>query len=228
MSDEALDPLVQQLAEKRLGRALSPQEQQVLLEGLRHNAAGQPASAAGKLQAQRPARPAASPPLKTRQEAREQMKHFLQLNQQKAYEKMRGILQSIEAQNEATLQVLESEQRKVAGMLDEREMPEDSPASSDQPAAADPQDSNREALMLIGNHLTELIRQEVEKCFQQHLDPLAEQVRQIHASMQALCLLPDAPPAPAPTQAPAEPASLAPLDVVSDSVHAPAAQASLE
>ncbi|CAG9273232.1 hypothetical protein [Burkholderia cepacia] len=174
MSDDALDPLLRQFAEKRLGRPLEPAEERALLERLPGRHAAQPAPAAGAAGTATQAS-AANPPLprlKTRQEAREQVKHFLQLNQQKAYEKMRGILQTIDAQNETTLGMLASEQQKVSGVLDAHEPPDDAPAS----AAADIQDSTREALAVIGEQLTGLIRQEIDACFRHYVDPLAERL----------------------------------------------------
>lgn len=174
MSDDALDPLLRQFAEKRLGRPLEPAEERALLERLPGRHAAQPAPAAGAAGTATQAS-AANPPLprlKTRQEAREQVKHFLQLNQQKAYEKMRGILQTIDAQNETTLGMLASEQQKVPGVLDAHEPPDDAPAS----AAADIQDSTREALAVIGEQLTGLIRQEIDACFRHYVDSLAERL----------------------------------------------------
>ncbi|MEY1588016.1 hypothetical protein AB3K92_04180 [Burkholderia sp. Bmkn7] len=174
MSDDALDPLLRQFAEKRLGRPLEPAEERALLERLPGRHAAQPAPAAGAAGAATQAS-AVNPPLprlKTRQEAREQVKHFLQLNQQKAYEKMRGILQTIDAQNETTLGMLASEQQKVSGVLDAHEPPDDAPAS----AAADIQDSTREALAVIGEQLTGLIRQEIDTCFRHYVDSLAERL----------------------------------------------------
>ncbi|WP_175890671.1 hypothetical protein [Burkholderia cepacia] len=174
MSDDALDPLLRQFAEKRLGRPLEPAEERALLERLPGRYAAQPAPAAGAAGTATQAS-AANPPLprlKTRQEAREQVKHFLQLNQQKAYEKMRGILQTIDAQNETTLGMLASEQQKVSGVLDAHEPPDDAPASG----AADIQDSTREALAVIGEQLTGLIRQEIDACFRHYVDSLAERL----------------------------------------------------
>ncbi|KWE24800.1 hypothetical protein WL74_15715 [Burkholderia cepacia] len=171
MSDDALDPLLRQFAEKRLGRPLEPAEERALLERLPGRHAAQPAPAAGAA-TQASAAPPPLPRLKTRQEAREQVKHFLQLNQQKAYEKMRGILQTIDAQNETTLGMLASEQQKVSGVLDAHEPPDDAPASG----AADIQDSTREALAVIGEQLTGLIRQEIDACFRHYVDSLAERL----------------------------------------------------
>ncbi|AXF23938.1 hypothetical protein CUJ89_26605 [Burkholderia pyrrocinia] len=171
MSNEALDPLLRQFAEKRLGRPLEPGEERVLLERLPSRHGNQPAPAAGTA-TQAPAANPPLPQLKTRQEAREQVKHFLQLNQQKAYEKMRGILQTIDAQNETTLGMLASEQRKVSGVLDAHEPQGDAQASG----AADIQDSTRQALAMIGEQLTGLIRQEIEACFRQYVDSLAERL----------------------------------------------------
>ncbi|MBN3830746.1 hypothetical protein [Burkholderia sp. Ac-20344] len=171
MSNEALDPLLRQFAEKRLGRPLEPTEEQALLEQLPGRHGNPPAPAAGTA-AQVPAANRPLPQLKTRQEAREQIKHFLQLNQQKAYEKMRGILQTIDAQNETTLGMLASEQRKVSGVLDAHEAPDDAQASG----AAEIQDSTREALAMIGEQLTGLIRQEIDACFRQYVDSLAERL----------------------------------------------------
>lgn len=169
MSNEALDPLLRQLAEKRLGRPLEPGEEQALLERLPGRHGNQPAPVAGTA-AQASAANPPLPRLKTRQEAREQVKHFLQLNQQKAYEKMRGILQTIDAQNETTLGMLASEQQKVSGVLDAHEPPGDAQASG----AAEIQDSTRQALAMIGEQLTGLIRQEIDACFRQYVDSLAE------------------------------------------------------
>ncbi|WP_257251807.1 hypothetical protein [Burkholderia cepacia] len=171
MSDDALDPLLRQFAEKRLGRPLEPAEERALLERLPGRHAAQPAPAAGTATQASAANPPL-PRLKTRQEAREQVKHFLQLNQQKAYEKMRGILQTIDAQNETTLGMLASEQQKVSGVLDAHEPPDDAPASG----AADIQDSTREALAVIGEQLTGLIRQEIDACFRHYVDSLAERL----------------------------------------------------
>ncbi|WP_321863685.1 hypothetical protein [Burkholderia cenocepacia] len=171
MSNEALDPLLRQFAEKRLGRPLDPGEEQVLLEQLRNRHGNPSAPVAGAATQASAAKPPL-PQLKTRQEAREQVKHFLQLNQQKAYEKMRGILQTIDTQNETTLGMLASEQRKVSGVLDAHESAGDAQASG----AAEIQDSTREALTMIGEQLTGLIRQEIEACFQQYGDALAERL----------------------------------------------------
>ncbi|WP_338641584.1 hypothetical protein [Burkholderia pyrrocinia] len=169
MSNEALDPLLRQLAVKRLGRPLEPGEEQALLERLPSRHGNQPAPVAGTA-AQASAANPPLPRLKTRQEAREQVKHFLQLNQQKAYEKMRGILQTIDAQNETTLGMLASEQQKVSGVLDAHEPPGDAQASG----AAEIQDSTRQALAMIGEQLTGLIRQEIDTCFRQYVDSLVE------------------------------------------------------
>ncbi|KFG94686.1 hypothetical protein GQ56_0124410 [Burkholderia paludis] len=171
MSNDALDPLLRQFAEKRLGRPLEPGEERALLERLPGSHGTRPAPAAGTA-AQASAANPPLPRLKTRQEAREQVKHFLQLNQQKAYEKMRGILQTIDAQNETTLGMLASEQQKVSGVLDAHAPPGDAQTSG----AADIQDSTREALAVIGEQLTGLIRQEIEACFRQYVDPLAERL----------------------------------------------------
>ncbi|KAG8152481.1 hypothetical protein [Burkholderia catarinensis] len=179
MSNEALDPLLRQFAEKRLGRPLEPGEEQALLEQLPSRHGNPPAPAAGTA-TQAPAANLPLPQLKTRQEAREQVKHFLQLNQQKAYEKMRGILQTIDAQNETTLGMLASEQRKVSGVLDAHEPPGDAQASG----AADLQDSTRQALATIGEQLTGLIRQEIEACFRQYVDSLAERLA---VRLDAIC-----------------------------------------
>ncbi|MBP0611241.1 MULTISPECIES: hypothetical protein [Burkholderia] len=169
MSNEALDPLLRQLAEKRLGRPLEPADEQALLERLSGRQGNASAPAAGPATQARTAN-APLPQFKTRQEARQQIKHFLQLNQQKAYEKMRGILQTIDTQNETTLGMLASEQRKVSGVLDAHEPAGDAQASG----AAEIQDSTREALAMIGEQLTGLIRQEIETCFRQYGDALAE------------------------------------------------------
>ncbi|WP_342706447.1 hypothetical protein OHZ10_34980 [Burkholderia arboris] len=171
MSHEALDPLLRQFAEKRLGRPLEPGEEQALVERLPGRHGNPQASATGPATHAHAANPSL-PQLKTRHEAREQIKHFLQLNQQKAYEKMRGILQTIDAQNETTLGMLASEQRKVSGVLDAHEPQGDAQASG----AAELQDSTREALAMIGEQLTGLIRQEIEACFRQYVDSLAERL----------------------------------------------------
>ncbi|MDN7424879.1 hypothetical protein [Burkholderia sp. AU45388] len=171
MSNEALEPLLRQLAEKRLRRPLEPAEEQVLLERLPSRHGNPPAPAAGPAAQASAAKPPL-PQFKTRQEAREQVKHFLQLNQQKAYEKMRGILQTIDTQNETTLGMLASEQRKVSGVLDAHEPAGDAQASD----VAAIQDSTREALTMICEQLTGLIRQEIEACFRQYGDALAERL----------------------------------------------------
>ncbi|ABI86768.1 hypothetical protein CH72_326 [Burkholderia ambifaria AMMD] len=198
MSNEALDPLLRRFAEKRLGRPLEPGEEQALLERLPSRHANQPAPTVGTAATQ--AHPA-NPPLpqpKTRQEAREQIKHFLQLNQQKAYEKMRGILQTIDAQNETTLGMLASEQRKVSGVLDAHEPPADAQASG----AADIQDSTREAMALIGEQLTGLIRQEIDACFRQYVDLLTVRLDAIYDRLQSIgATTPESPESTAPDAA---------------------------
>ncbi|WP_175744583.1 hypothetical protein [Burkholderia ambifaria] len=183
MSNEALDPLLRQFAEKRLGRPLEPGEEQALLERLPSRHATQLAPTdrtATQAPAANPPQPQPQP--KTRQEAREQIKHFLQLNQQKAYEKMRGILQTIDAQNETTLGMLASEQRKVSGVLDAHEPPADAQASG----AADIQDSTREAMAMIGEQLTGLIRQEIDACFRQYVDLLTVRLDAIYDRLQSI------------------------------------------
>jgi hypothetical protein len=185
MSNEALDPLLRQFAEKRLGRPLEPREEQALLERLpsRHTTQLAPtAGTATQAPAANPPQSQPQPQPKTRQEAREQIKHFLQRNQQKAYEKMRGILQTIDAQNETTLGMLASEQRKVSGVLDAHEPPADAQASG----AADIQDSTREAMALIGEQLTGLIRQEIDACFRQYVDVLAVRLDAIYDRLQSI------------------------------------------
>ncbi|WP_126227513.1 hypothetical protein [Burkholderia ambifaria] len=195
MSNEALDPLLRQFAEKRLGRPLEPGEEQALLERLPSRHTNQPAPTAGTAtQAHATQAHPANPPQpqpKTRQEAREQIKHFLQLNQQKAYEKMRGILQTIDAQNEMTLGMLASEQRKVSGVLDAHEPPADAQASG----AADIQDSTREAMAMIGEQLTGLIRQEIDACFRQYVDLLTVRLDAIYDRLQSIGASPTESPA---------------------------------
>lgn len=183
MSNEALDPLLRQFAEKRLGRPLEPREEQALLERLPSRHTTQLAPTTGTaIQAPAANPPQSQPQPKTRQEAREQIKHFLQLNQQKAYEKMRGILQTIDAQNETTLGMLASEQRKVSGVLDAHEPPADAQASG----AADIQDSTREAMAMIGEQLTGLIRQEIDACFRQYVDLLTVRLDAIYDRLQSI------------------------------------------
>ncbi|WP_186113372.1 hypothetical protein [Burkholderia gladioli] len=192
MSTEALDPLLRQFAEKRLGRPLQPSEEHALLELLpsRQGKPSAPTPATPATQA-----PAAHPPLqqlKTRKEAREQIRHFLQLNQQKAYEKMQGILQTIDTQNETTLGMLASEQQKVSGVLDEHEPPGDAQAS----ATGEIQDSTRQALAMIGEQLTSLIRQEIESCFRQYVDPLARRLDAIGELLRDIAAIPSEPATP--------------------------------
>ena len=182
MSNEALDPLLRQFAEKRLGRPLEPGEEQALLERLPSRHTNQPAPTVGTAATQAHPTNPPQPQPNTRQEAREQIKHFLQLNQQKAYEKMRGILQTIDAQNETTLGMLASEQRKVSGVLDAHEPPADAQASG----AADIQDSTREAMAMIGEQLTGLIRQEIDACFRQYVDVLAVRLDAIYDRLQSI------------------------------------------
>ncbi|MBR8347306.1 hypothetical protein [Burkholderia ambifaria] len=203
MSNEALDPLLRQFAEKRLGRPLEPGEEQALLERLPSRHTNQPTPPAGTATQAHPAnppqpQPQPQPQPKTRQEAREQIKHFLQLNQQKAYEKMRGILQTIDAQNETTLGMLASEQRKVSGVLDAHEPPADAQASG----AADIQDSTREAMAMIGEQLTGLIRQEIDACFRQYVDLLTVRLDAIYDRLQSIgASPPESPESPAPDAA---------------------------
>ncbi|RQS05331.1 hypothetical protein DIE07_26370 [Burkholderia sp. Bp9002] len=223
MSHEALDPLLRQFAEKRLGRPLEPGEERALLERLPSRHGNQPAPAAGPA-TQAPAANPPSPQLKTRREAREQVKHFLQLNQQKAYEKMRGILQTIDAQNETTLGMLDTEQRKVAGILDEPE-PQDGAHAS---GAAEIQDSTRQALVMIGEQLTGLIRQEVEACFRQYVDPLAARLAAIHDLLQSLGVYLADPAAPIEPDATATAVAPPTPDVASAAVHDTRDQASME
>ncbi|WP_242468409.1 hypothetical protein [Burkholderia plantarii] len=173
MSQDSLDPLLRQFAEKRLGRPLEPGEERALLERLPGRGAAAAAPAAAPAAAANPPLPR----LKTRREAREQVRHFLQLNQQKAFEKMRGILQTIDTQNETTLDMLASEQQKVAGVLDAQESAEG--------AEAEIQDSTRQALTLIGEQLTGLIRQEIEACFRQYFDPLAARLDALDARLHS-------------------------------------------
>ncbi|WP_186249921.1 hypothetical protein [Burkholderia gladioli] len=192
MTTEALDPLLRQFAEKRLGRPLQPGEEHALLE-LLPSRQGKPAAPAATPATQAPT---AHPPLqqlKTRKEAREQIKHFLQLNQQKAYEKMQGILQTIDTQNETTLGMLASEQQRVSGVLDEHEPPGDAQAS----ATGEIQDSTRQALAMIGEQLTGLIRQEIESCFRQYVDPLARRLDAIGELLQDIAAIPSEPATPA-------------------------------
>ncbi|AOI80284.1 hypothetical protein [Burkholderia sp. NRF60-BP8] len=170
MSNDTLAPLLRQIAEKRLGRSLEPGDEQALLARLSSGQGNPSAPAAGPATQASAAKPPL-PQLKTRREAREQIKHFLQLNQQKAYEKMRGILQTIDTQNETTLGMLASEQQKVSGVLDAH-----APGDDARAGAAEIQDSTREALTMIGEQLTGLIRQEIETCFRQYGDALAERL----------------------------------------------------
>ncbi|WP_186203923.1 hypothetical protein [Burkholderia gladioli] len=191
MTAEALDPLLRQFAEKRLGRPLQPGEEHALLE-LLPSRQGKPAAPAATPATQAPT---ANPPLqqlKTRKEAREQIKHFLQLNQQKAYEKMQGILQTIDTQNETTLGMLASEQQRVSGVLDEHEPPGDAQAS----ATGEIQDSTRQALAMIGEQLTGLIRQEIESCFRQYVDPLARRLDAIGELLRDIAAIPSEPATP--------------------------------
>ncbi|WP_186162676.1 hypothetical protein [Burkholderia gladioli] len=192
MTTEALDPLLRQFAEKRLGRPLQPGEEHALLE-LLPSRQGKPAAPAATPATQAPTANPTLQQLKTRKEAREQIKHFLQLNQQKAYEKMQGILQTIDTQNETTLGMLASEQQRVSGVLDEHEPPGDAQAS----ATGEIQDSTRQALAMIGEQLTGLIRQEIESCFRQYVDPLARRLDAIGELLQDIAAIPSEPATPA-------------------------------
>ncbi|WDD94113.1 hypothetical protein Bsp3421_004221 [Burkholderia sp. FERM BP-3421] len=206
MPDESLTPQFRQLAEQRLGQPLTPELERWLLQQIRQ----QPASPDATPGAPRAAN-AAAPGANNRQAVRQQMRHFLQLNQQRAYENMRGILQTIDTQNATTQRLLENEQQKVAGMVDAGE-----PAAAPPPAdGAATQDATRQALEAIAEHLADLIRQEVERSFVIHLAPLAQQVNEIHAWLAAL----GAQAATVAAPAPAEP---------SPAVHAPPDEASLE
>jgi hypothetical protein len=215
MTDGTLDPLLRQFAEKRLGRALTPDDERLLLQQIQHAQNPPPP----------PPPPAAPAAPKTRQAVREQMRHFLQLNQQKAYEKMQGILQTIDTQHATTLGVLNQEQRKVAGMVDARE--------AAPPPVDAAQDTTQQALAAIGEHLADLIRQEVERCFALHLAPLALQVGEIHtwlAELNAFVTSTDAPlPVPVPVPVPTPtPAAETNAPAVAPAVHAPSGDASLD
>ncbi|WP_308729579.1 hypothetical protein, partial [Burkholderia gladioli] len=109
-----------------------------------------------------------------------------------AYEKMQGILQTIDTQNETTLGMLASEQQRVSGVLDEHEPPGDAQAS----ATGEIQDSTRQALAMIGEQLTGLIRQEIESCFRQYVDPLARRLDAIGELLRDIAAIPSEPATP--------------------------------
>jgi ElaB/YqjD/DUF883 family membrane-anchored ribosome-binding protein len=167
MADASLNPGLRQVAEQYLQRALAPDEE-ARLRTLQQ-----------ALQSQ------AAPPQGAMQQARQQARQLLSQGQEQALTGMRGILESIHQSSSAALQVQEQEEQAILKLLEGTRSLAELRPSHLQPERAALQPSSQLALTQIAEHLSNLARDEVEKCFQQTFGPLTEQLRALAQQMQA-------------------------------------------
>lgn len=179
MSDFPLNPTLRQTAEQYLGRALEPQEAQQLLI-LQQNLQSQPA-----------------PPLNAVQQARQQAQQTIAQGQNRASSSVRDILASIQASSSKALQVQEAEEQAILKLLEGTQSLAELRPSTLQPGMNNLQAGSQLALSQIAEHLSNLARQEVEKCFNQYFGPLTEQLQDVVQKLQAQNVAPSANSAPA-------------------------------
>ncbi|MGD1824863.1 DUF2059 domain-containing protein [Chromobacterium violaceum] len=167
MAESPLNPALRQVAEQYLGRPLQPQEEQALAAFQQKlQTSPQPASAAI-------------------QQARQQTQQAIAQGQNRAGASVRDILASIQASSSQALQVQEAEEQAILKLLEgTQDLAELRPATL-QPAMAGLQPGSQLALGQIAEHLSNLARQEVEKCFNQYFGPLSAQLQEVVHKLQA-------------------------------------------
>lgn len=181
MPEADLNPGLRQIAEQYLGRPLAGDETQTLF-GLQQQLQRQPAPTSGAVQ-----------------QARQQAMQLISQGQHQASSGMRHILESIHQSSSVALQVQEQEEQAILKLLEGTQTLAELRPSALQPGRGELQPASQLALTQIADHLSNLARQEVERCFQQTFGPLTEQLQALAQQMQSQL---DAAPAPA---APATP-----------------------
>lgn len=202
MVDAMLNPALRQLAEQYLGRPLQAPEAQQLM-GFQHSLQQQPAAPSGAIQ-----------------QARQQAQQTIAQGQNRAGASVRDILASIQASSSQALQVQEAEEQAILKLLEGTQSLAELRPSSLQPGMSSLQAGSQLALSQIAEHLSNLARQEVEKCFQQYFGPLSEQLQTVVQRLQAQDAAAPVPPDAAASPSAAEPATPASSTPVVSNVEA--------
>ncbi|WP_053006865.1 hypothetical protein [Chromobacterium subtsugae] len=166
MAEAPLNPALRQVAEQYLGRPLQLQEAQTLM--------------AFQQNTQSP-----SPQLAPIQQARQQTQQAIAQSQSRAGAGVRDILASIQASSSQALQIQEAEEQAILKLLEGTQDLAELRPSALQPAMASLQPGSQLALGQIAEHLSNLARQEVEKCFNQYFGPLSAQLQEVVRKLQA-------------------------------------------
>jgi hypothetical protein len=163
MVDRTLDGRLRLIAEQYLQRPLEPQETQQLLQ-LQQSFLRQPAAPDNPIQ-------------QARQQVQQQTQQAFSQAQANTGSIMRGILESIQTNSDEALQVQEQEEQAILKLLEGCKTLSDLRPSSLQPGMSGLQPGSQLALTQIAEHLSNLARKEVEKCFDQYVGPLVSQLR---------------------------------------------------
>lgn len=177
MANDTLNPGLRQIAEQYLNRPLEPQEALQLLT-LQHSL--QPA-----------------PPIDAVQQARQQVQQNISQGREHATSNVRGILEVIQQSSSQALQVQEKEEQAILKLLEGSKTLAELRSSSLQSGHSELHPGSQLALARIADHLSNLIRQEVEQSFQQTFCLLNEQLQTLAQRMNELEAKPasiDAPP----------------------------------
>ncbi|AXE34817.1 hypothetical protein [Chromobacterium phragmitis] len=216
MADQTLSPALRQTAEQYLGRPLEAQEEQQLLL-LQQN-----------IQSQQPALSGAV------QQARQQAQRTISLGQSRATSSVRDLLEAIQQSSSKALQVQEAEEQAILKLLEGSQSLAELRPSALQPGMAGLRPGSQLALSQIAEHLSNLARQEVEKCFQQSFGPLIQQLQTLaerldagQAGADGQAASSSEPPSPA-VDAPSPPAAATEAVQTSDGVHADPGPASMQ
>jgi hypothetical protein len=159
MADGTLDSRLCRIAEQYLQRPLEPQEAQQLLQ-LQQSFQRQPAAPANPIE-----------------QARQQVQQTISQGQANSGSIMRGILESIQTNTGTALQVQEQEEQAILKLLEGCKTLADLHPSNLQSGISGLQAGSRLALTQIAEHLSNLVKQEVQICFEQYVGPLASQLQ---------------------------------------------------
>ncbi|MGC0151391.1 hypothetical protein ACPRNU_02885 [Chromobacterium vaccinii] len=196
MTEASLSPDLRQIAEQYLGRPLEALEQDQLL------------------QLQQAIRNQAAPSANAVQQARQQAQRAIAQGQNRAASSVRDLLEAIQSNSSKALQVQDAEEQAILKLLEGSQNLAELRPSTLQSGMGGLQPGSQLALTQIAEHLSNLARQEVEKCFQQSFGPLTQQLQALAERLNA-------------QQAPDGAAGSASPAPAADAVHTPAGTASM-
>ncbi|WP_434632571.1 hypothetical protein [Chromobacterium sp. CV08] len=161
MTEASLNPGLRQVAEHYLGRALETSEESQLL------------------QLQQAMQNQAAPPANVVQMARQQAQRAIAQGQNRAASSVRDLLEAIQTSSSKALQVQDAEEQAILKLLEGSQDLAELRPSTLTPGMGALQPGSQLALTQIAARLSDLARQEVEKCFQQSFGPLTRQLQEL-------------------------------------------------